>query len=179
MSRFFLDTEFVDTGREIILLSVGVVREHGPSYYAEVANAPVEQADQFVRSVVLPQLTRFSRPPQQWGATVKTRDEIAQDLTEFMGEEPEVWAYIDHYDWVALSQLFGPLTRRPETWPWSSWNIAMLWNLARMHGEPTDLVPAPPDQHHALADAHWDRDLFAAIQRYCKGEPELAALVAW
>ena len=36
--------------------------------------------------------------------------EIARQLEAFAGPMPEWWAYLAAHDWVALCQLYGPMT---------------------------------------------------------------------
>ena len=62
--RFFYDTEFIDNGRTIELISIGVAAEDGREYYACSTEFPVEQAGRWVRTHVLPKLPMTSLPPQ-------------------------------------------------------------------------------------------------------------------
>lgn len=188
--RLWFDTEFIDTGDEIILLSIGVVRDDGATYYAEPAGAPIDEADEWVRENVIPKMTRFSglllrdgqaivapRDSPTWREVVKSRRKIAEELVEFAGASPQWWAYVSAFDWVALSQLYGPLVKRPQGWPFGAFDIAQQFCLAGMSGKPTDWVPAPVHEHHALADAQWDRALWQRIQDHCGDDNELTALV--
>ena len=77
--RFFYDTEFIDNGRTIELISIGVVAEDGREYYAISTEFPAEQAGTWVRTHVLPKLPSPSSP--LW----RSRRQIREDLEEFFG----------------------------------------------------------------------------------------------
>ena len=105
--RYFYDTEFIEDGRTIELISIGVVAEDGREYYAVSTEFDPERAGSWVRANVLPKLP----PPasQLW----RSRKQIREDLEDFFGHrrrpEPiELWAWVGAYDHVALCQLWGP-----------------------------------------------------------------------
>jgi len=54
--RIWFDTEFIDDGKNIELLSIGMVREDGKTYYAEAKEADRSRATGWVSQNVLPQL---------------------------------------------------------------------------------------------------------------------------
>ena len=94
--RYFYDTEFIDDGRTIDLISIGVVAEDGREYYAVSTEFDPERAGSWVRANVLPKLP----PPasQLW----RPRARIRSDLETFFdvdGSEPiELWAWVGAYD---------------------------------------------------------------------------------
>jgi hypothetical protein len=114
VARLWFDTEFIDDGRTVSLLSIGVVRDDGSVYYAEPAEADRSAANPWVRAHVLPLLT----------GPVLPRAEIAKQVREFAGSSPEWWASFGAYDWVLLCQLYGPLEDHPPGWPWGWWGVA-------------------------------------------------------
>lgn len=140
--RFWFDTEFVDTGERIYLVSIGIAREDGQMYYAEAltrdAIVALGGSDWVLRNVC-PHLSIDKR-------YLKGRDLIADEIRKFAGEQPEFWAYVADYDWVALSQLYGPLINRPESWPWTALDTFQLPDFKRFAVEPTAA-------HNALSDA--------------------------
>ena len=77
--RYFYDTEFIEDGRTIELISIGVVAEDGREYYAVSTEFDPERAGSWVRANVLPKLP----PPasQLW----RSRSRIRLDLEEFFG----------------------------------------------------------------------------------------------
>lgn len=158
MTRLFIDTEFVEDGSTIDLISIGVVREDGVVYYAESSDADLDRANDWVKANVLPHL--WHKPEH-----TKTREQIAADLVEFAGDSPEWWAYMGAYDWVVLCQLYGPMVDKPASWPHYVRDAAML---ADQVGFDPDSLPTGDDEHNALADAYWTRRLW----RRCMDAPE-------
>src|SRR5689334_2024900 len=102
----FFDTEFIEDGKTIDLLSIGMVRSDGATYYGECAEADLSRASEWVKANVLVHLTGETKP----------RAEIARDIIEFAGKSPEFWAYYADYDWVALCQLYGTMMDLPAGW---------------------------------------------------------------
>lgn len=140
--RYFFDTEFLDTGDRIHLISVGIAAEDGRTYYAEALTASaivgIGASDWVLRNVC-PHL-------EERGRFLKGRDRIAAEIREFVGHRPEFWAYVADYDWVALSQLYGSLINRPEGWPWTALDTYQLPDFKKY-------VVKPINAHNALADA--------------------------
>jgi 3' exoribonuclease, RNase T-like len=149
--RYFYDTEFIEDGRTIELISIGVVAEDGREYYAVSTEFDPERAGSWVRAHVLPKLP----PPssQLWRA----RDQIRVDLEKFFGvhrsqqagEPIELWAWVAAYDHVALCQLWGPMTALPPAIPRFTRELRQLWED---RGRPR-MPPRPQDVHDALVDA--------------------------
>lgn len=149
--RIWFDTEFVEDGHTIDLISIGLVREDGAEYYAELQECDIERSVPWVRENVWPHL--------QGGTALKPRAEIASEIIAFAGLKPEFWAYYASYDWVALCQLFGRMIDLPQDWPRFVMDVKMLHVLRGRPGLPEQ--PAP--HHHALADAKWDRELWGLL----------------
>jgi hypothetical protein len=144
--RVYLDTEFIEDGRTIDLLSIGVVRDDGATYYAEPVEADRSRASEWVRENVLPNLT----------GPVKPRTAIADELVEFVGESPEFWAWYADYDWVALCQLFGTMMDLPDGWPMYCRDFKQVCDERGLDVQQDDSV------HNALGDALW---LASAMKR--------------
>jgi hypothetical protein len=149
--RFWYDTEFLEDGRTIDLVSIGVVAEDGREYYAVSTEFDPARAVPWVREHVLPQL-----PPQadpEW----RPRERIKADLLDFLGPDPELWAWIGPYDHLVLVQLWGDMTALPRHLPRYTREVKQLWEHL---GRPP-LPPQPGGNHHALDDARhvkvrWD-----------------------
>jgi hypothetical protein len=179
VTRLFFDTEFIDTGERIHLLSIGVVRGDGATYYAEAEEADLMLASDWVRQNVLPHMTYMKTPPGGGPAdawALKPCAQIAADLIDFAGDSPEWWAYMADYDWVVLSQLYGPLVNRPQGWPFWCHDVMQYAELAGV--DPHDL-PQDGIEHHALADAQWTKQLWDVCRRRADDDPQLGALVVW
>lgn len=152
--RVFFDTEFIDTGLIVNLISIGMVRSDGAEYYAEAAECDRTAGCDWVQKNVIPHLT----------GPVKPRAQIAKDIVEFCGDRPEFWAYYAAYDWLCLCQLFGRMLDVPRSWP----NFVNdLQSIRYLQGE-----LAQPEQvgahHNALNDARWNRDFF----HFLTGRPQ-------
>jgi hypothetical protein len=145
--RYFYDTEFIEDGRTIELISIGVAAEDGREYYAVSTEFDPERAGSWVRANVLPKLP--SPASQLW----RSRRQIRLDLEEFFdvgGTEPiELWAWVAAYDHVALCQLWGPMPQLPRAIPRFTRELRQLWEDL---GSPP--MPARSrDAHDALVDA--------------------------
>lgn len=142
--RIFFDTEFIEDGRTIDLISIGAVREDGRHFYAESAECDLSRASPWVQENVLPHLT---------GRKV-SRQDLRIDFQNFVGEFPEFWAYYADYDWVALCQLYGTMMDLPKGWPKYCLDVKQL---ALSLNEPK--LPAQSSvEHNALSDALWTRE---------------------
>lgn len=160
--RYFFDTEFMEDGLRIELLSIGVVDENGRQFYAENAEADLSRANEWVIDNVVPHLWRTKRHEDVgWGrggpaGGLMTRAEIGRELRRFVGERPEFWAYYADYDWVAICQLYGRMVDLPESWPMFCRDVKQL---AVEFGDPT-LPEQSSTEHHALDDALWCREAY-------------------
>jgi hypothetical protein len=146
--RWFYDTEFIEgPGREIQLVSVGLVSEDGTQeYYAVSTEFDAAAAGPWVRRNVLNQLPSPADPA--W----RSRERIRTDLAELLladGAEPHLWAWYGAYDHVVLCQLWGTMPDLPRRMPRFTRDLRQLWEEL---GEPP-LPDQPSGQHDALADA--------------------------
>lgn len=139
--RIYFDTEFIEDGRTIDLLSIGMVREDGETYYAESAEADWSRASDWVQENVLRHMTGPAYP----------RHIIAADIIRFAGESPEFWAWYADYDWVVLCQLFGTMMDLPDGWPMFCRDLRQVATSADLPQQDGSDGP----EHHALSDARW------------------------
>lgn len=166
-NRIFLDTEFYENGRTIELISIGLVKENGETYYAETPNARMlAQQTMWLWDNVLGGLSRTSDP--------KTRShrQISNDIVEFAGEDPEFWAWYGSYDWVVLCQLYGRMIDLPQGWPMYIRDFKQTCDEQGMATIPLD----SEDEHNALTDARWLRDQFNMLMPISKTYKKYAAL---
>ena len=100
---YFYDTEFIEDGQTIDLVSIGIVASDGREYYAVSTDADLSRANPWVKKHVLPHLPNPSSP--LW----KNRSTIRRDLEEFFGDDDHVrlWAWVGAYDHICLVQLWG------------------------------------------------------------------------
>lgn len=158
--RYFLDTEFHEDGRIIDLISIAIVAEDGREYYAVSNEFNPDVCNDFVKTKVLPHLSRGYR---------RSRKDIAHDIVNFVGRpiegmpyvKPEFWAYFADYDWVVLCQLYGRMVDLPKGFPYYCLDLKQL-----MHMEGVDKAKLPKQagtHHDALEDARWVRDAYKYI----------------
>jgi hypothetical protein len=154
--KIWFDTEFIEDGKTIDLISIGAIREDGKQYYSEAMECDLTRASPWVKQNVFPHL----RGGVEW----RMRKDIAADLIEFAGEKPEFWAYYADYDWVALCQLFGTMVDLPKGWPMYCRDVKQLCDDL---GNP-ELLKKSTTEHHALADALWTREAwkFLEVEKY-------------
>lgn len=147
--KIYFDTEFIEDGKTIELLSIGLVREDGITYYAEPMETDRSLASDWVRENVFPHLT----------GPVKPRHLIALELVTIVGPDPEFWAYYADYDWVALCQLFGTMMDLPDGWPMYCRDFKQVIDEDRLY------VPQQTGvEHNALTDAQWLASVMAGIR---------------
>jgi len=149
--RFWFDTEFYEKGRTIDLISIGIVAADGRQYYAETRMAKLLcSRSEWLENNVLPHLI----------GPIRDVSVIADEIVDFMGEKPEIWAYFAAYDWVVLCQLFGTMMDLPKGWPMYCRDVKQLCDML---GNP-DLPIQTGAEHHAIADALWTRDAHHFLQ---------------
>lgn len=142
------DTEFIEDGRTIDLLSIGLVRYDGETYYAEPEEADRSRASDWVVENVLPNLT----------GPMKPRAQIAGEIIDFAGPNPEFWAYYADYDWVALCQLYDTMMDLPAGWP-------MYYRDLKQYADERGVELYQDDSNHnALGDALWVAEHVRKIQ---------------
>jgi hypothetical protein len=144
--RFFYDTEFIEDGTTIDLVSIGVVDENGREFYAVSTEFNPGKAGQWVREHVLDKLPSPADPA--WCDRATMRDRLMKFLSRGR-ERVELWAWFAAYDHVALAQLWGDMPALPRELPRFTRELRQRWEDV---GKPS-LPPPPSDAHDALADA--------------------------
>jgi len=151
--RFFFDTEFLEssgTGRSLIqVISVGIVADDGRELYLESSQFDWEQEmDPWLRENVKPHLLGPGHP--SWC----TPEEMARQVKDFAGADPEFWAYVGAYDWIALISLFGILIDRPDGWPIYCHDLKQ--EIERRGLKKADMPAQDNQAHFAVDDARWN-----------------------
>jgi len=185
-----MDTEFIEDGRTIELISIGIVSSDGRELYA--VNEEINDGEVFGRirrdrwlmdNVVphLPLLKGFYRPVTDPGPTigvpvgrfeldrahpdVKPRQQIADEVRDFLLAEPgpiELWTYYGACDLVVMSWLWGPMVNRPAGIPMFSHDLIQL---ASSLGLDDSTFPCQTGAlHNALEDARWTRQAWDYLQ---------------
>ena len=149
--RYFYDCEFIEDGRIVDLVSIGVVDEQGREFYAVSTEFDPARAVPWVRRNVLDRLPSTGSPV--WQSRLAIRDGLYEFLVEPLrkgeADDLELWAWYAAYDHVALAQLWGPMPSLPREIPRFTKDLRQLWDD---RGRPP-LPAAAADRHDALVDA--------------------------
>jgi hypothetical protein len=179
--KIYYDTEFIDDGKTIDLVSIGMVAEDGRELYVVSKEFPVDKLQQ---NKWLKDNVWYSLPRRKSGngvmcectkaytghsstyhqecldvddPTCRPRKQIARMVSDFIQQtpKPELWVWYAAYDHVALAQLFGSMIHLPKHIP------MFTMDLKQEHvrlGEPT-LPKQLGSQHNALEDARYNQQI--------------------
>lgn len=151
--KYFLDTEFIEDGRTIELISIGIVSEGAREYYAISSEFDESKANDWVKENVLRKL--------EPGIVRTTKRTMAKQIVDFITangqfkEGFEFYGYFADYDWVVFCQLFGTMMDLPEGFPMYCRDIKQLCDDL---GNPK--LPIQHFEHNALSDAKWNREAY-------------------
>lgn len=189
MTRYWYDTEFLEDGRTIELISIGIVSSDGREYHAVVGDGAWERVllSPWLVAHVVPHLP-LARPDALAGylaghpgcsldyvrelvtldpldPLVRPRAVIAAEVREFLSardDEFELWADYAAYDHVALCQLWGPMVSLPAGVPMFTRDVQQEAARLGLRAELPDQVAG---EHDALADARHCRERWLWLQR--------------
>jgi hypothetical protein len=170
--KYYIDTEFIEDGKSIDLISIGIVSDDGRQFYAENLDADLDKASDWVKENVISKL--WSRQADKKDANAWTRDggfggllthaEIAKEVQLFCNPEqfgkPEFWGYYADYDWVVFCWLFGSMMKLPKGYPMYCRDIKQYCDSL---GNPS-LPKEGKGEHNALADAIWNKLAFEFLE---------------
>ena len=138
IKRYFLDTEFIEDGKTIDLVSIGMISDSGKEYYAINAECNFDRANQWVQDNVFPAIgvkligefnqIKFSED-RALNEYYKDKKTIAEELKQFIlqeyseGEELQIWGDYSHYDYVVVCQLYGEMARLPQEFPYYCFDV--------------------------------------------------------
>lgn len=175
--KYWLDTEFIEDGVTIDLVSIGILAEDGREYYAISTEFDESKASTWVKENVLAQLplknSGFSSKtpwletlPSREDAALgyRTRELIKQEVSLLIGGDtkPEFWGYYADYDWVVFCQLFGTMMDLPKGFPMYCRDIKQWCDQL---GNPK-LPEQGKGEHNALSDARWNRQAWEFLFDY-------------
>jgi len=173
--RIHYDTEFIEDGRTIDLISIGMVAEDGRELYAVNRDMPVRRIRKhpWLMANVVPSLPKAHGDarlyqPSRWlfnyyDPCVKKAWQIARDVRDFIvaTPDPQLWAWYGAYDHVALCQLWGAMVDLPKGVP--MWTNDLKQECVRL-GNP-QLPRQESGEHNALADARHNREMGEMLAR--------------
>lgn len=168
-TEYDYDLEFLEDGRTIELISIGIVADDGREYYAvsrDATEKPLVKRirrhewlmDNVVSSLPKPYGDWNNHMPTSWlfdynSPLVKPRERIADEVRDFLlaAAQPVLWADYGAYDHVALCQLWGRMIDLPDGLPMFTCDIQQE---AQRLGVRWDELPQQSRGHHnALEDA--------------------------
>lgn len=159
--RFFYDCEFIENGRTIDLVSIGVVAENGKEFYGVSTEFDPRAANPWVRKNVLDRLPNPSS--SLWMSRRTIRDNLYRFLNRTAGSSSiELWAWVGGYDHVVFCQLWGDMKALPQGMPRFTHELKQLWEDS---GSP-QLPEASYEKHDALADARDNLVRYRAIMKH-------------
>lgn len=180
---YYYDSEFLEDGFTIELLSLGIVAGDGREYYAVSADFRLDRllTEPWLLANVVPSLPisvgrdaddnpitiAWDTDHPDWAA-VKPRAEIAVEVRDFLlaADPPALYAWYADYDHVVLCQLWGRMIDLPEGLP--KLTLDLKQEVVRL-GNPR--VPAQATgAHNALADARHNAVVHQFLRTVTAGE---------
>ena len=169
-TNYFFDTEFIEDGKTIDLISIGIVCEDGRELYLCNSECEFWRASEWVWENVLSTLVKKSHTnlesrfidPELW----HVKAAIKAAILDFCKDtKPKFWAYYADYDWVVFCQLFGTMMDLPDGFPMYCRDIKQYCDDL---GNP-DLPKQGKGEHNALADARWNKTAYEFLRSVEKG----------
>ena len=156
--KVYFDTEFIARPYHLELISIGMVREDGETYYAISAEFDPKSAKPWVQQNVIAHLEPEITP--------KSLQQIQEEILLFLARRtPEFWAYYASFDWVLFSWLMEDFNAMPAHFP--KYCLDLRQEIARLRF-PKSQVPPNQNKHNALDDALWNKELHERLQVFEK-----------
>lgn len=184
--RIMYDTEFLEDGLGIDLISIGMVEDGGREFYGINRGAPWRRISEheWLMTNVVPSLPRAEvTPANPCGIDfdhpdVMPREDLAERVRQFItepwpftaaeaGRPAQLWAWFGAYDHVALAWLFGPMINLPKGIPMFTCDLR-AWQA--MLGDP--FLPSQPEHltsHNALDDARFNFVRYGLLEGIASG----------
>jgi hypothetical protein len=163
--NFYFDTEFIDNGQTIDLISIGVVNDDGNTFYRVSSEFNMEAmlSDPWLMENVWPFIEQDVAD-----GNVHAREDIARDLLMFVDghRHIEFRAFCGAYDFVALRQLFGKGLDGPG---WLPFYFNEIQSYARQNDARIIRTLKGDERHHALNDAQEVKAMRQMIQQQMRG----------
>lgn len=166
--NFFLDTEFIEDGKTIDLISIGMIDEEGNCFYRINGDCDLSKASDWVVKNVLGKMPEYDNDAKSFirSDIVVSRSRIASDVVEFVKPMSHLncvsfWGYFADYDWVAFCQLFGTMMQLPKGFPMYCKDLKQ--EMERV-GMSRYAIPQE-DTHNALSDAKWNKAVHGRMKK--------------
>lgn len=198
--KYFLDTEFIEDGTTIDLISIGIVAEDGREFYRQNLSCAFKEANDWVMRNVFPTLEHFTMRGERsctprvcphyevretqpcgnecpWAPHYGIRDAVKVFCDPTKYGNPEFWGYYADYDWVAFCQLFGGMIDLPSGYPMFCRDLIQEIKRIQLNTSELITVTKAANEHHALADARAIRDTYNGIMNPAANIPSKIAMV--
>ena len=128
--KFYFDTEFTGLHQDTTLVSIGIVSEYGPSFYAELTDYDKSQVDDWIQKHVIdnlkfdePMYYKFDVDEDHDLYSVEmcgTSEDVATKLVDWLNDvtdytEGIMCADCGHYDFVLFINLFKSIMNKNST----------------------------------------------------------------
>jgi hypothetical protein len=186
--RYFLDTEFIEDGKTIDLISIGIISEDGRNLYLIHRDFDILKAwkndwvknnvlkvihEDYCKNSVLKFINGGMTPKFNYlgfrsvvKEVGKNRKYIASAIRGFCDPEkygkPEFWGYYADYDWVVFAQIFGTMMDLPNGFPMYCRDLNQWCDDL---GNPR-LPEQTNEEHNALEDAKWNKEVYDFLLNY-------------
>lgn len=174
--KYFLDIEFIENGKTMDLISIGIVDSNENSIYLINGNCDFSKADDWVLDNVLKPIglskegfrykANDTNQPKEYRDSYLSAvpySEISTLVENFVNKDnPEFWGDCCSYDWVVFCQLFGTMMDLPKGFPMYCNDIQQLW---RSKGCP-ELPKQSNRVHNALEDARYVKELYGVLTTF-------------
>ncbi|MFB8235502.1 hypothetical protein ACFC58_03030 [Kitasatospora purpeofusca] len=154
--RVYYSTQHHDYGNRLALISIGLVRSDGHTYYAinRSLSARAVLADPLLATDTWSHLPKLADDAlDRHHPDVKPRHRIAAEVGAFLEAVPdlELWSWRVAHSHVLLCGLFGSELDLPDTVP--DWTGDLRQEAHRLDIDPDELPRQLTRHHHALDDA--------------------------
>lgn len=143
--KIFFDTEFTGLHQNTSLVSIGLITEHGKTFYAECGDFDHLQVDDWIKENVISNLKFYGKECKGWcncGTLNAGRNDskteafghkgfIAERLAEWLSgyDKVEMWSDCLSYDWVLFSQLWGHAFNIPKNVYYIPFDLSTLFKI--------------------------------------------------
>jgi len=159
--RFFYDFEFDETkNTRIIPISVGIVDEFGKELYLINKDYDWSTAPKWLKINVYPYIMQA---PDYIKVDLNTmKEKVLNFINPGPSKNTKLYGYYSAYDHVCLAQLFGTMKQLPDDMPMYTNDLKQLLDYFNENIEDLNIIKT--DEHNALSDAKFNRDLFNALK---------------
>lgn len=174
--KIFYDTEFIEDGTTIDLISIGMVAEDGRELYAvssEFSFSALQRSAWLMANVAQSLPIKPVSDGGPWDTNhpdygrIYARRDIARQVARFIRATPDVelWAWYGAFDHIALAWLYGPMSTLPDGIPMYTNDLRQ--EAARLGLTDNDMPAQEHGQHNALADARHNQVIneFLIVER--------------